>query len=105
VIVRQGGIWDDNKTRRGAAAYWLHVVPIEAKEVLLLGTPVSCPGGAMPSAKYPSFDQLRLVLSAIAGIRPDALEEAATTLAAGKSYGIYKVMLTEENLRRMGLSA
>jgi hypothetical protein len=92
------------KTRRGAA-YWLHAVPIEAKEVLLLRTPVSGPGGAMPSAKYPSFDQLRLVLSAIAGIRPDALEEAATTLAAGKSYGIYKVMLTEENLRRMGLSA
>jgi hypothetical protein len=72
--VRQGGIWDDNKTRRGAAAYWLHVVPIEAKEVLLLGTPVSGPGGAMPSAKYPSFDQLRLVLSAIAGIRPSSLE-------------------------------
>lgn len=50
------------RTRRGAAAYWLHV-PIEAKEVLLLGTPISGPGGAMPSAKYPSFDQLRLVLS------------------------------------------
>ena len=93
------------KTRRSATAYWLHVVPIEAKEVLLLGTPVSCPGGAMPSAKYPGFDQLRLVLSAIARIRPDALEEAATKLAAGKSCGTYKVMLTEENLRRMGLSA
>jgi hypothetical protein len=93
------------KTRRSAAAYWLHLVPIEAKEVLLLGAPASGPGGAMPSAKYPSFDQLRLVLSAIAGIRPDALEEAASALAAGKPYGIYKVMLTEEDLRRLGLSA
>jgi hypothetical protein len=93
------------KTRRSAAAYWLYLVPIEAKEVLLLGAPASGPGGAMPSAKYPSFNQLRLVLSAIAGIRPAALEEASTTLAAGKSYGIYKVMLTEEDLRRLGLSA
>jgi len=38
-------------------------------------------------------------LAAIAGIRPDAVEEAATTLAAGKSIGIYKVMLTNEDLR------
>jgi hypothetical protein len=45
------------------------------------------------------------VLSAIVGIRPAALEEASTTLAAGKSHGIYKVMLTEEDLRRLGLSA
>jgi hypothetical protein len=73
--------------------------------MLLLGAPASGPGGAMPSAKYPSFDQLRLVLSAIAGIRPDALGEAASALAAGKSHGIYKVMLTEDDLRRLGLSA
>jgi len=33
----------------------------------------------MPFAKHPSFDQLRLVLSAIPGIRPDVLEEAAST--------------------------
>jgi hypothetical protein len=59
----------------------------------------------MLSAKHPSFDQLRLVLSAIPGIRPEALEEAASALAAGKPYGIYKVMLTEEDLRRPGLSA
>ena len=59
----------------------------------------------MPSAKYASFDQLRLVLSAITGIRPDVLEETAPTLAAGKSYGIYKVMLTEKGLRRLGLPA
>ncbi len=59
----------------------------------------------MPSAKYPSFDQLRLVLSAVAAIQPDVLDEAVGALAAGKSYGIYKVMLNEEDLRRMGLSA
>jgi hypothetical protein len=58
----------------------------------------------MPSANFPSFDQLRLVLSAVAGIQPDVLDEAASALAAGKSYGIYKVMLTEEGLRRLGLS-
>jgi hypothetical protein len=51
------------KTRRHAAAYWLHLIPIEAKEVLLLGAPVSGPGGPMPSAKFPSFDQLGLVVS------------------------------------------
>lgn len=39
------------------------------------------------------------------GIRPDALEEAPNALAAGKPYGIYKVMLTAKNLRRLGLSA
>jgi hypothetical protein len=66
---------------------------------------VAGPGGAMPSAKHPSFDQLRLVLSAIPGMRPDALKEAASALAAGKPYRIYRVMLTEEDLRRLGLSA
>jgi hypothetical protein len=91
------------KTRRGAAAYWLHLVPIEAKEVLILGAPLSGPGGVMPSAKYPSFDQLRLVLPAIAAIQADALDEAARTLAAGKSYGIYKIVLTDEELGRLGL--
>jgi hypothetical protein len=39
------------------------------------------------------------------GPRRDALDEAATTLAAGKSYEIDKVTLTEENLRRLRLSA
>jgi hypothetical protein len=59
----------------------------------------------MPFAKHPSFDQLRLVVLAISGIWPDVLEEAASALAASKPYGIYKVMLTEEDLRRLGLSA
>ena len=93
------------KSRRNAAAYWLYLIPIEAKEVLLVRAPVSGPAGTMPSAKYPSFDQLRLVLSAVAGIAPNGLDEAARALAADRSYGIYKVMLTEEDLRRLGLSA
>ena len=69
-----------------------------------MGVPVSGPGGALPSAKYPSFDQLRLVLAAVAAIQPEALDEAARTLAAGKSYGIYKAMLTEGKLGRLGLT-
>jgi len=43
------------------------------------------------------------VLSAIAAIQADALDEAARTLAAGKSYGIHKIVLTEEELGRLGL--
>jgi len=59
----------------------------------------------MPSAKHSSFDQLSLASSAIPGIRPDALEEAASASAAGKPYGSYKVILTKEDLRHLGLSA
>jgi hypothetical protein len=90
------------RARRLTGCTWFQSKP---RKCCFWGLHASGPGGAMPSAKYPGFDQLRLVLSAIAGIRPDALEEAATTLAAGKSYGIYKVMLTKEDLRRLGLSA
>jgi hypothetical protein len=44
------------------------------------------------------------VLSAVAVIPPEVLDEAARTLAAGKSYGIYKAMLTEGKLGRLGLA-
>ena len=58
----------------------------------------------MPSAESTSFDQLRPALSAVAGIQPDALEEAASALAAASSTAIYEVMPTEQGLRRLGLS-
>jgi hypothetical protein len=86
-------------------AYWLHLVPIETKEVLLLAAPVSGPGGASPLAKYPSFESLRLLLAATTGIQPGVLDEAARALAAGKSYGIYDVTLTSEQLGHLGLLA
>jgi hypothetical protein len=70
------------KSKGGAVPYWLHLVPIETKEVLLLGAPVSGPGGILPSAKYPSFDRIRLTLLSIVSVPPNHLEEAAKTLAA-----------------------
>lgn len=85
--------------------YWLHLIPIETKEVLLLAAPVSGPGGAYPLAKYPSFEPLRLLLAATTGVIPDVLDEAGKALAAGKSYGIYDVILTNKQLGRLGLPA
>ena len=85
--------------------YWLHLIPIETKEVLLLAAPVSGPGGASPLAKYRSFEPLRLLLVATTGVTPDVLEEAAKALATGKSYGIYDVILTNKQLGRLGLPA
>lgn len=84
-------------------AYWLHLIPIETKEVLLLAAPVSGPGGASPLAKYPSFEPLRLLLAATTAVQPGVLDESAKALAAGKSYGIYDVHLTSNQLSRLGL--
>jgi hypothetical protein len=86
-------------------AYWLHLVPIESKEVLLLAAPVSGPGGASPSAKYPSFQPLRLLLAATTGIQPVVLDEADKALTVGKPYGIYHVILTKHQLGQLGLLA
>jgi len=93
------------KSSSRKTSYWLHLIPIETKEVLLLAAPVSGPGGAYPVAKYPSSEPLRLLLAATTGVTPDVLDDAAKALAAGKSYGIYNVMLTNEQLRRLGLLA
>lgn len=84
-------------------ANWLHLVPIETKEVLLLAAPVAGPGEASRFPKYPSFEPLRLLLAATTGIQPGVLDEAAKTLAAGKSYGIYEVILTNKELGLLGL--
>ena len=86
-------------------AYWLHLIPIETKEVLLLAAPTSAPGGASTLPKYPSLEPLRLLLEAITDIQAGVLDEAAKALVAGKSYGIYDVILTSEQLGRLGLLA
>jgi hypothetical protein len=86
-------------------AYWLHLIPIETKEVLLLAAPVSGPSGPAQLAKYPSFEPLQLLLTATTGIQAEVLDEAAEALAAGKSYGIYDVILTNKQLGRLGLPA
>ena len=86
-------------------SYWLHLIPIETKEVLLLAAPASGPGGELTSAKYTSFEPLRLLLAATTNVQASVLDEAAKALAAGKSYGIYDVTLTNEQLRRLGLLA
>lgn len=87
------------------AAYWLLLVPIESREVLLLAVPVSGPGGTVPSAKYPSFEPLGLMLEATTGIESTVLDEAGKALAAGKPYGIYQVILMNEQLSHLGLLA
>lgn len=84
-------------------SYWLHLVPIETREVSLLGAPVSGPGGASRLAKYPSFEPLRLLLTAVARVRPEALDDAAKALAAGESYALYDVLLTSAQLDQLGL--
>ena len=84
-------------------ASWLHLIPIETKEVLLLAVPASGPGGASTLAKYPSFEPLRLLLAATTSIQARLLDAAAKALAAGKSYGIYGVILTSEQFGRLGL--
>lgn len=86
-------------------AYWLHLVPIESKEVLLLAAPVSGLGGASPSAKYPSFEPLRLLLEATTSIQAVVLNEADKNLAGGKPYAIYDVILTKRQLHQLGLLA
>lgn len=91
------------KGRPRKKTHWLHLIPIETKEVLLLAAPTSGPGGASPLARYPSFEPLRLLLSATARIQPAALDEAAKALAAGESYGLYDVLLTSEQLGQLGL--
>ena len=60
----------------------------------------SGPGGESTLAKYPSFEPLRLLLAATKSVQAPVLNDAAKALAAGKSYGIYDVILTNEQLYR-----
>ena len=93
------------KSSSRKTSYWLHLIPIETKEVLLLAAPAPGPGGESTLAKYPSFEPLRLLLAATKSVQAPVLNDAAKALAAGKSYGIYDVILTNEQLRRLGLLA
>ena len=93
------------KSSSRKTSYWLHLIPIETKEVLLLAAPASGPGGESTLAKYTSFEPLRLLLAATTNVQASVLDEAAKALAGGKSYGIYDVILTNERLRRLGLLA
>jgi hypothetical protein len=61
-------------------SYWLHLIPIETKEVLLLAAPASGPGGELTSAKYTSFEPLRLLLAATTNVQASVLDEAAKAL-------------------------
>jgi len=83
-----GCTWFQLKPRK--CCFWVLLLPVRAEPYRLLNTPVSI-NCVWRCRQSPVFGR--------------TCWRAATTLAAGKSYGIYKVMLTEEELRRLGLSA
>lgn len=86
----------------------LHIVALNphhgAQTYSVIFAPFSGPGGAVPSIRFESADQLRAFLENEVGIALSSVEEAFTEIRRKGNASIFHVQLTRREAKRLGLA-
>jgi hypothetical protein len=69
---------------------------------MLSASSMQGPGGAIPYVTFEHLDDLTAALRSI-NVHKEHIDEAQTALAAGEAFSIPNVLLTDEDLAKLGL--
>ena len=92
------------KVRTEGAIHILAIHPDHGEQYSVIFAPFSGPGGAVPSRRFNSRDQLRRFLEGEIGISRSSVDEALNEIRQKASTSIFHVQLTRREAKRLGLA-